>query len=318
MMKRILLTILMLTLLPAVLGVEFSLTCPDQPGEVAFSCTIDYSGLDPDNFGGFDFTVQVNGLTLNRPTTTHGSLQYNQNTGSGALVYDYAGLDASGTMISLPLQKAADAGDSGTVTVTGMVLYDIDSNPTDIPDASAEVTFAAPPVEEEEEAGPPPPPPAPGAPGAERAEEEEEVAPPPPPSVPGVAEEEEEAPAEEEEEREDIPRAPLTEEQLAPEADADGDGEANVDDEDDDGDDIPDEEDLCSNTYLDAERVADDGCLEGDLGGAEDDASPDGCVNSDDISAADFLQRLLDDGLDGLSSLLWGMFDNWNAGEGTC
>lgn len=227
-------------------------------------------------------------------------------------MYDYAGIEASGTMITLPLQKAADAGDTGTVTVTGMVFYDVDSHPTDIPDATVDILFVAPaPVEEE---GPPPPPPAPGAPGAA---EEEEVAPPPPPPVPGVAEEEEEAPAEEEE-RADIPRAPLTEEDLAPEADADGDGETNVDDEDDDGDDVPDEDDQCQNTYLDAERVADDGCLEGDLGGAEDDTPPDGCVNSQDISAADFLQRLLDDGFEGLSSLLWGMFDNWNAGEGSC
>jgi hypothetical protein len=113
----------------------------------------------------------------------------------------------------------------------------------------------------------------------------------------------------------------LTAEDLASEADPDGDGVANDEDDDDDGDGVPDEQDRCVTTFIGAERVTDDGCLIGDVTGAVDEEGnqvPDGCVNGDDVAAVNFFQVLMDDGLGALSSLIWGLFDNWNAGEGNC
>lgn len=185
---------------------------------------------------------------------------------------------------------------AGTVagTVDGVDFEDFSPETVVVGGDSAigEAPDAEPPADGGADAGAPPPPPAPGAPGAGVVEEEEEPVAP-------------------------VSRAPLTAADLADDADADDDGEANVDDEDDDGDNVPDEEDLCSNTYIGAERVTDSGCLEGDLDGAEE-GTPDGCVNDDDVSAANFLDVLIADGFDGLSSLLWGMFDNWNADEVGC
>lgn len=176
---------------------------------------------------------------------------------------------------------------SGTISgqVVGLNLEDFSSQTVDVTgDALVGAVEPVAPVEPAEPA----------------ADGDADVPPPPPP-----------APVDEPEPP--VSRAPLTAADLADEADADGDGEVNSADTDDDGDDVDDNVDQCSNTFVGAERVADNGCLEGDLG-----AQPDGCVNNADVSAANFLNILLDDGFDGLSSLLWGMFDNWNAGEGTC
>lgn len=168
----------------------------------------------------------------------------------------------------------------------------------------------------------------PAAPAEPAADGDADVPPPPPPPVP---DDEPELP---------IPRAPLTAADLADDANPDGDEFVNVDDPDDDGDGVNDVDadgnplDICPNTYIgaaDVRDVLDNGCLEGDLGGVEDGTPPDGCVNNDDVSADTFLDVLIhpenygyppdkgfETGFDALSSLLWGMFDNWNADEVGC
>lgn len=145
--KKLLFLIIGLLALPFVTAATFVLHCPQTTSPTqSFSCTLDYTNLDPDNFGGFDFTIVTSDFSVKEnPTTDYGSLFYNPTTKTGSLMYDFGGIPASGTLFTINFLPVENIGAQGQLSLSGLKFYDVDSVASDIASLSATLTISSSP-----------------------------------------------------------------------------------------------------------------------------------------------------------------------------
>jgi len=137
--EKILLVFLIVGLIPSVMGVSFTLNCPiSVAAQTDYTCTLTSPDINYNNFGGLDFVLSLSGHTLNsNPSSDVGSVLYNSGTGKGALGYDFS--STTGSILKFNLKSATA---SGTVTLSEVMYYDVNSVKSTIPSLSAVVAVS--------------------------------------------------------------------------------------------------------------------------------------------------------------------------------